>query len=195
MSPVLRALGRQNSSTFISPYNTEYYKCGRKKHYVQSVTCSCYATTGSKAILLNQIHVEFILQLSNFVKSSTTEIKVTDLIEYRSNTLLKKGIRSWNSGAHFSVKSNLLRLLAKLIWFLRDHMVPCSKPNPPKDPSCMWDWCTLNRASRVKHLSASGMWKFEEGLSAQVSPTVRNYEVRPKLGIVLLQIWTLIELN
>ncbi|GBL77041.1 hypothetical protein AVEN_12692-1 [Araneus ventricosus] len=74
--------------------------------------------------------------------------------------------------------------------------VPGSIPDSNENPPCMWVWCTLNLTSWAKSPPAAVVRRFGEGCQLRCRPLdltkVQNYEVRPKIALVLLQNGTLI---
>ncbi|GBM13466.1 hypothetical protein AVEN_40406-1 [Araneus ventricosus] len=79
---------------------------------------------------------------------------------------------------------------------LRDQRASSSEPDSSEDPPCVRAACTLNSTSWAKRPLGGEVRKFGYGAPAQVSPchltAAQNYDVRPKIGLLLLQEGTLI---
>ncbi|GBN23833.1 hypothetical protein AVEN_267270-1 [Araneus ventricosus] len=59
------------------------------------------------------------------------------------------------------------------------HTVPGSKADSTEDPSCMRSCCTLNHTKLAKRPPAGVVWKFGQGVPAQVSSS--SFDLYSKL--------------
>ncbi|GBL57887.1 hypothetical protein AVEN_160927-1 [Araneus ventricosus] len=77
---------------------------------------------------------------------------------------------------------------------IRGRRVPSSKPDSAEGPPCLWAWCTLNLSRRLNALPLAGAAAWKDGCKIRCRPShltvVQNYEFRPKITPMSLQIGT-----